>query len=146
MLPSGNGVLVNGASTVRLPAQPADTRITIGSVVATVDASDVVVQGTTLRPGGVPVTVGGEVVSFVSGALVVGGSSTVVLPVWAMATGGMPVGTGMGTATWRWGGGNATGMGITPFMGGGNGAVRMWRGGVWVAVGVGVGVWLGLGW
>ncbi|MCJ1243253.1 hypothetical protein MMC30_000450 [Trapelia coarctata] len=144
MLPSGSGVAVNGATTLRLPAQPADTEITIGTAVATaLDASDVVIGGTTLRPGSAPLTVGGQVVSLASGGTLLVGSSTVLLPVWAQATGyRTAIPTGTGTATWTYLGPNGTAPAITPFKGGANGRAQRRRGVMWM--GVGLGAWLSL--
>lgn len=71
-----SGILVIGTSTVTLPLltpTPTPTYIQIGRNTIGIEASAIVVAGTTLTPGSPGVTVDGTIVSLGSGVLVVGG-------------------------------------------------------------------------
>jgi hypothetical protein len=83
------GLVVDGTSVVPLPGsetQASATVVTIGSQVFTASAADpdhpsaLMIDGTTLTPGGPIATIGGVAVSAGSAGLVVGGTQTVPLP------------------------------------------------------------------
>ena len=81
--PSGT-LFINGIPTVLPPAPssssppPAETFLINGQAV-TVDATDIVVAGSTLFPGSAPVTVGGQAISLAAPGVLVVGSATIGL-------------------------------------------------------------------
>jgi hypothetical protein len=84
-LASGNGIIVNG-NTVTVPpvltVTPAPAITLAGQPAQTLPNGGVVIDGQTITPGGAPITVSGAVVSVLpgDGGVVVGGSSTILLP------------------------------------------------------------------